>query len=875
MSEITVDKIRSLIVVEVDTKKIAAALKSISKLDFALQRTTRAGFFLNEEFKKIKGTLNDVQREIHQTERAQNKLSGRMSRGISIKKTAQERVVGDKTSRRSSGGTRGLGGRGRAASGGSSLVGGMLPGGVGGLAAAGVFAIGRGLVSSTQAAIEFESKMAEVRKVVDELKDPKEFKAMGEEIRNLSATVPIAAEGIADIVAAGAQSGIAKNELIDFAEQAAKVGVAFDISADQAGEAFAKVKTGMGLTTEQTKNLLGSINEVSNALAATAPEVLQVVKEVGALGRVAGLTGEQTAALGGAMIAAGANASQATTATKNLFIALVKGNGASEKTKETFKSLGLSVTDVAKRMQQDAEGTIKDVFSRLRSLPVDEQAAAVNQIFGGVSVKAIGPLLNNAALLDQAFKTAQDTIKTSSSIQKEFDSRSNTTANTIQLLKNRFENTKIEIGDRLLPVLQKLLKLFDNPAVKKAMNELFDGFMHGIEYILSNMPNMDNALGVFIDLIKETGKAFKTAWDFIRPVFEGVQTLLADTGGDFLSTFKEINDALSEFGAMITSVFTSAEGDAKGFGSVVMEGLAKTIKTALTSIRESFTLLKNLFSDLRSIIESFKNGNLWEGVKKIGDMLLKAVLEPLRLVTRQLIRFTEAIPGMQGFIPDSIKAFAFSGDQQEKIQGGADSGGAGISAFSKSLQKQRRAKTLEEINKQTSEIMAPYLNVVGPSEPLKTSIPGDTNKFKLGPKSSGGKEKKEELDAFASLVESKIEERVKAAELRAGAAGLNISAAGKTARTEGERLARERRFAALGIDPLSLLGPQAGMGVGADSKPPVSVTLIQVQAGAIRELNIHAGNLQGSPHAIGQSLMNLVIDQVSQAAQLRATPQVS
>ena len=58
-------------------------------------------------------------------------------------------------------------------------------------------------------AIEFESAIADVRKVVD-FETPKQFKEMGQDIINLSLKIPMAAEGLAQIVADGGQSGIAR-----------------------------------------------------------------------------------------------------------------------------------------------------------------------------------------------------------------------------------------------------------------------------------------------------------------------------------------------------------------------------------------------------------------------------------------------------------------------------------------------------------------------------------------------------------------------------------------------------------------------------------------------------------------------------------------
>lgn len=114
---------------------------------------------------------------------------------------------------------------------------------------------GRGIFqairSPVQTAIEFESAMADVRKVVD-FKSPDGFKQMSKDIMEMSTRIPMAGEGLAQIVAAGGQSGLAEDELLTFAEMAAKIGVAFDVSADTAGTSMAKIKTALGLNLDET-----------------------------------------------------------------------------------------------------------------------------------------------------------------------------------------------------------------------------------------------------------------------------------------------------------------------------------------------------------------------------------------------------------------------------------------------------------------------------------------------------------------------------------------------------------------------------------------------------------------------------------------------
>ena len=72
-----------------------------------------------------------------------------------------------------------------------------------------------------QAAMKFESSMADVKKVVD-FDTPEQFKEMSRDVLELSKRIPMTADALAQIVASGGQSGIDKQDLTAFAESAAK-----------------------------------------------------------------------------------------------------------------------------------------------------------------------------------------------------------------------------------------------------------------------------------------------------------------------------------------------------------------------------------------------------------------------------------------------------------------------------------------------------------------------------------------------------------------------------------------------------------------------------------------------------------------------------
>ena len=203
-------------------------------------------------------------------------------------------------------------------------------------------------------AIKFESAMSDVRKVVD-FDTPQQFKEMGDDILRMSQELPMSAEGIAKIVAAGGQAGIARDELKEFATDAIKMGVAFDITADQAGTMMANWRTAFGMGQQEVVQLADQINYLSNTTAASSDAISDIVTRVGPLGDVAGISASQIAAIGASMAAVGVKSDVAATGIKNLALGLVAGAGATKSQQAAFAQLGLSAEDVAKRMQTDAQ----------------------------------------------------------------------------------------------------------------------------------------------------------------------------------------------------------------------------------------------------------------------------------------------------------------------------------------------------------------------------------------------------------------------------------------------------------------------------------------------------------------------------------------
>jgi len=304
-------------------------------------------------------------------------------------------------------------------------------------------------------AIKFESAMADVKKVV-EFDAPQQFKEMEKDILALSKRIPMAAEGLAQIVASGGQAGLAREELTQFAEAAAKMGVAFDIAAEDAGQMMAEWRSAFKMNQEQVNTLADQINHLGNTTAAAAPKISDVVRRIGPLGDVGGAAAGQIAALGATMVGAGVAEDVAATGIKNMILSLVAGESATASQAAAFQALGMDAKKMAVAMQEDAQGAITSVFKALQQLSKERQASVLSELFGKESIGAIAPLLTNLDALEDNFRKVGDAAQYAGSMQAEFDSRSATTENSLQLLKNRVSALAITTGSILLPPLTDL-----------------------------------------------------------------------------------------------------------------------------------------------------------------------------------------------------------------------------------------------------------------------------------------------------------------------------------------------------------------------------------------------------------------------------------
>lgn len=316
------------------------------------------------------------------------------------------------------------------------------------------------LVASAKVAMDLEEGMAGVAKVTGLASD--QIGLMRASIVDLSTQIPMTATDLSQIAAAAGAAGVGaakvgvslaqrRKELVAFTADAARMGIAFDMSAEDAGSTMAKWRQAFTMTQPQVVELGDRINALTNRFGGQAPAVSGVVTRVGALGDVAGVAAPQIAALASSLNSIGIEEDVAATGIKAILLTLNKGTSATKSQQTAMKALGLDAVKLSKAMQVDGSGTIVDVLERIRKLPKDQQAASLSELFGTESVGAIAPLLTNLDALKERLQLVGDRSKYSGSMMGEFLSRINTTKGATDLAANGLQAVNLELGQQLLP----------------------------------------------------------------------------------------------------------------------------------------------------------------------------------------------------------------------------------------------------------------------------------------------------------------------------------------------------------------------------------------------------------------------------------------
>lgn len=448
----------------------------------------------------------------------------------------------------------------------------------------GVASMGYALRHAIQPAIRFEESFADVKKVVsgsDAMITNLRRNALG-----LTRELPMSGEEINKIMTAAAQSGISgRTAIVDFTRTTAKMGVAFDISSEEAGAAMAEIKNSCTLTQPQMVNLGDAINYLSNNTASSAGDIVEYMRRVGAVGKIVGMTEVQMAALGATFKASGTAPEIGARASAHLLMTLANVTKQSKSVKSAFQDMGYNdLAALERSMKIDPQKTILGFLER-----VSKQKNVIGALSGTMGTgfaDEIAKLVKGMKLYAQAIDLVAKKENYAGSMEAEFQARAKTTANAIQLMKNRLTVTSVDLGSAFLPMLVDTVNIIGSVA---------DKFSKWAE----KNPQLVKTIGaLIIGFVGMKAAMLGTKWagsyvlDGLSMMNGGFQMLRPSVIQAQLAVLR-----MKGTGSIIGGIFSTLKGNIFGFGKTVLSELkiaalgVKALGTAILTTPVGWFLL--------------------------------------------------------------------------------------------------------------------------------------------------------------------------------------------------------------------------------------------------------------------------------------------
>ncbi len=339
-------------------------------------------------------------------------------------------------------------------------------------------------VECTKSAIEYESAITGVYKTVDG--SDEQLAQISDDIKAMALEIPSSTTEIAGVAESAGQLGIATENITDFTEVMINLGVATNLTSDEAASSLAKFANITGMAASDYENLGSTIVDLGNNFATTEADIVAMSTRMASAGTLAGMTESDILGLSAAMSSVGieaeAGGSAMSTLLTNMQIAVETGNGALI----DFASVAnMTGEEFQRAFKQDAAGALYAFIDGLNDVGRNGKTATV--ILEDMGIKeirlsnAVKSLANNSEGLAGAINLAGEAWGENTALAEEVGKRYGTLESRLEITRNAANNLKIAVGDVLTPAVGNFADtgtkalvwltgfVEENPAVVKAV----------------------------------------------------------------------------------------------------------------------------------------------------------------------------------------------------------------------------------------------------------------------------------------------------------------------------------------------------------------------------------------------------------------------
>lgn len=313
---------------------------------------------------------------------------------------------------------------------------------------------------AVKANIDFESAFTGVIKTVDATEE--ELALLRNGILEMSKVMPQSASAIAEVSESAGQLGIQTSNILDFTKTMVMLGDATNLTATEGASQLAKFANIVGMSQTEFSNLGSVIVALGNNLATTEADIVSMGMRLAGAGKQIGLTEAQIMAFSGALSSVGIEAEAGGSAFSKVMIEMQLAVETGNESLEAFASVaGMSAEQFQKAFKEDASEAIISFIKGLGN--VESKGTSAIKVLDDMGIKEVRlrDSLLRASSASEVFTNALSignrAWSENTALSKEAETRYATTASKIAMLKNRFMELGIELGEELLPYVSDLM----------------------------------------------------------------------------------------------------------------------------------------------------------------------------------------------------------------------------------------------------------------------------------------------------------------------------------------------------------------------------------------------------------------------------------
>ncbi|WP_247936353.1 phage tail tape measure protein [Streptococcus oralis] len=314
----------------------------------------------------------------------------------------------------------------------------------------------------TQAAVDYESAFAGVKKTVDETATVS-YKNLSDGIRQMAKELPASAVEIANVAEVAGQLGIKAEDILTFSRTMIDMGESTNLSAEEAATAIAKIANILGLTSDEYGRFGASVVDLGNNFATTERDIVEMTNRLAAGGKLAGLTAPDILGLATAMSSVGIEAEAGGTAMTQTLTAIgnavsLTGKGAADDLNLIAKTAGMTSEEFQQAWKEKPVVALQSFIKGLKD--AQDKGVNMNAILAQLGMTGIrqSNMLKSLALASDKMGDAVDRSnkawKENTALTNEANKRYETTESQLKMFKNQVTDLAIEFGGPLLKALR-------------------------------------------------------------------------------------------------------------------------------------------------------------------------------------------------------------------------------------------------------------------------------------------------------------------------------------------------------------------------------------------------------------------------------------